>query len=168
MNRDDAAGCWWITLTGLQPTREYAFQYYVGTRAGEILRLADAYSRKILDPDNDKYIPSSTYPDAKEYPKGAVGIASVFKIQRDSYEWKVKNFRIPDKNNLMIYELLLRDFTATGDLNGAMEKIGYLKSLGFNAVELMPVQEFDGNDSWGYNPCFYFALDKAYGTDPYV
>jgi len=65
----------------------------------------------------------------------------------------------------MIYELLLRDFTATGDLNGAMEKIGYLKSLGFNAVELMPVQEFDGNDSWGYNPCFYFALDKAYGTD---
>lgn len=65
----------------------------------------------------------------------------------------------------MIYELLLRDFTATGDLNGAMEKIGYLKSLGFNAVELMPVQEFDGNDSWGYNPCFHFALDKAYGTD---
>ena len=81
-----------------------------------------------------------TLPDAKEYPKGAVGIASVFKIQGDSYEWKVKNFRISDKNNLMIYELLLRDFTATGDLNGAMEKIGYLKSLGFNAVELMPAQ----------------------------
>ena len=54
MNRDDAAGCWWITLTGLQPAREYAFQYYVGTREGETLRLADAYSRKILDPDNDK------------------------------------------------------------------------------------------------------------------
>ena len=165
MNRDDAAGCWWITLTGLQPAREYAFQYYVGTREGETLRLADAYSRKILDPDNDKYISSSTYPDAKEYPSGAVGIASVFKIREDAYDWKVKNFRIPDKENLMIYELLLRDFTATGDLNGAMEKIGYLKSLGFNAVELMPVQEFDGNDSWGYNPCFYFALDKAYGTD---
>ena len=162
MNRDDAAGCWWITLSGLQPAREYAFQYYVGTREGETLRLADAYSRKILDPDNDKYISSSTYPDAKEYPSGAVGIASVFKIREDAYNWKVKNFRIPDKENLMIYELLLRDFTATGDLNGAMEKIGYLKSLGFNAVELMPVQEFD---SWGYNPCFYFALDKAYGTD---
>lgn len=139
MNRDDAAGCWWITLTGLQPAREYAFQYYVGTREGETLRLADAYSRKILDPDNDKYISSSTYPDAKEYPSGAVGIASVFKIREDAYDWKVKNFRIPDKENLMIYELLLRDFTATGDLNGAMEKIGYLKSLGFNAVELMPV-----------------------------
>lgn len=165
MNRDDVAGCWWITLTGLQSTREYAFQYYIGTRNGEAFRLADAYSRKILDPNNDKYISSSTYPDAKEYPTGAVGIASVFKIREDTYDWKAKDFRIPDKDNLVIYELLLRDFTATGDLKGAMEKIDYIKSMGFNAVELMPVQEFDGNDSWGYNPCFYFALDKAYGTD---
>lgn len=36
--------------------------------------------------------------------------------------------------------------------------------MGVDAIELMPVQEFDGNDSWGYNPCFFFALDKAYGT----
>ena len=54
--------------------------------------------------------------------------------------------------------------TASNDLNGAMQKLDYLKSLGVNAIELMPVQEFDGNDSWGYNPCFFFALDKAYGT----
>lgn len=64
----------------------------------------------------------------------------------------------------MIYELLLRDFTETGDLNGAYQKLDYLEKLGVTAIELMPVQEFDGNDSWGYNPCFYFALDKAYGT----
>lgn len=69
MNRDDAAGCWWITLTGLQPTREYAFQYYVGTRAGEILRLADAYSRKILDPDNNKYFPLLPTPMQKSIPR---------------------------------------------------------------------------------------------------
>lgn len=65
----------------------------------------------------------------------------------------------------MIYELLLCDFIVIGDLNGVMEKIGYLKSLGFNVVELMLVQEFDGNDSWGYNFCFYFVLDKVYGID---
>lgn len=52
----------------------------------------------------------------------------------------------------------------TSDISGALGKLDYLKSLGVNAIELMPVQEFDGNDSWGYNPCFYFALDKAYGT----
>ena len=45
-----------------------------------------------------------------------------------------------------------------------MGKLSYLKAMGVNAIELMPVQEFDGNDSWGYNPCFFFAMDKAYGT----
>ena len=65
---------------------------------------------------------------------------------------------------MVIYELLLRDFTQTGDLAGAMSKLPYLKKMGVNAIELMPVQEFDGNDSWGYNPCFFFAMDKAYGT----
>jgi len=64
----------------------------------------------------------------------------------------------------VIYELHLRDFTATSDINGAMGKLSYLKEMGVNAIELMPVQEFDGNDSWGYNPCFFFAMDKAYGT----
>ena len=44
-----------------------------------------------------------------------------------------------------------------------MGKLSYLKEMGVNAIELMPVQEFDGNDSWGYNPCFFFAMDKASG-----
>lgn len=165
MFRDEASGCWWITLTGLEAAKEYVFQYYVGTKAGETVRLADAYARKILDPDNDQYIAAGTYPDKKEYPEGAIGIASVFKTQEDTYSWGVSDFKIKDKDNLVIYEMLLRDFTTTGDLNGAMGKLDYLKSLGVNTIELMPVQEFDGNDSWGYNPCFFFAMDKAYGTD---
>ncbi|WP_321335337.1 alpha-amylase family glycosyl hydrolase [uncultured Bacteroides sp.] len=166
MYRDDAAGCWWITISGLTATKEYAFQYYVGTAADGAMRLADAYSRKVLDPDNDSSIASSTYPDNKTYPTGkAVGIASVFQIQPDAYSWQHTNFKIQDKTNLVIYEMLLRDFTSSGDINGAMAKLNYIKSMGVNAIELMPVQEFDGNDSWGYNPCFYFALDKAYGTD---
>lgn len=164
MNRDDAAGCWWITLNNLDASKEYAFQYYVGTVEDGSMRLADAYSEKILDPSNDKYISTSTYSDPKEYPAKGVGMVSVFKIQKDNYAWKVNNFKIEDKTNLMIYELLLRDFTESGDLNGAMAKLDYLKELGINAIELMPVQEFDGNDSWGYSPCFFFAMDKAYGT----
>ena len=166
MKRDEAAGTWWITLSGLNSTKEYAFQYYVGTKGGETIRLADAYSRKILDPDNDKYISSATYPDNKAYPpKGAIGIVSVFKTVQDPYTWKVPNFVAPDESNMVIYEMLLRDFTTSGDINGAMTKLDYLQSLGVNAIELMPIQEFDGNDSWGYNPAFFFALDKAYGTD---
>ena len=165
MKRDEAAGCWWYTVSGLDAAKEYAFQYYVGSKTDGNVRLADAYSEKILDPSNDKYIPASTYPNLKAYPEGKTsGIVSVFKIQKDTYNWSVANFKAADKNDLVVYEMLFRDFTDTGDINGAMAKLDYIKSLGFNAVELMPVQEFDGNDSWGYNPCFYFALDKAYGT----
>ena len=79
-------------------------------------------------------------------------------------EFSSASHSMPSAESLLIYELHLRDFTETGDLEGAMAKLPYLKALGINAIELMPVQEFDGNDSWGYNPCFFFALDKAYGT----
>ena len=166
MFRDDAAGVWWITITGLDPTKEYAFQYYMGKTGESAFRVADPYSRKILDPSNDHYIPESTYPaSGRTYPDGAIGIVSVFKTVEESYSWKVTNFEIPSRDNLVIYEMLLRDFTDAGDLKGAMDKLDYLESLGVNAIELMPVQEFDGNDSWGYNPAFFFAMDKAYGTD---
>ncbi len=164
MYRDNAAGCWWITLTDLQADKEYAFQYYVGTKDGETIRLADAYTEKVLDPDNDPYIPASVYDGNLTYPEGGRGIVSTFKISGDTYTWKVNNFQITEPGQLVIYEMHLRDFTTSGDLNGAMDKISYLKQIGVNAIELMPVQEFDGNDSWGYNPCFYFAMDKAYGT----
>lgn len=165
MYRDNANGCWWITIDGLEPDKEYRFQYYTGTKDGDVIRLADAYSEKILDPDNDKYIPESTYPSSEMiYPEKGIGIVSSFKINKDKYSWRNNNFKIKDRDNLLIYELHLRDFTSTSDLNGAMNKLDYLEGLGINAIELMPVQEFDGNDSWGYNPCFFFALDKAYGT----
>ena len=162
MYRDNTTGCWWTTVSGLDANKEYAFQYYVGDKDGEPIRIGDPYCEKILDPNNDSYIPTSTYADNKTYPEGAKGIASVFKIQKDTYNWS--EFEMKDADKLVIYELLLRDFTATSDIHGAMSKLSYLKEMGVNAIELMPAQEFDGNDSWGYNPCYFFAMDKAYGT----
>ncbi len=154
---------WWLTVNNLQPDVEYAFQYLVnGT-----LYVGDAYAQKVLDPWNDKYIPSSTYPNLKPYPSGKNvddGMVSVFRTNETPYNWQVTNFQRPRQDKLVIYELLIRDFTSTSDLNGLMGKLDYLKGLGINAIELMPTQEFDGNDSWGYNPCYYFAMDKAYGT----
>ena len=165
MKRDEAAGCWWYTLTGLNGSTEYVFQYYIGTKADGNIRLADAYTEKVLDPANDMYISTSTYPGLREYPSDkTAGIVSTFKTQETSYNWSVTDFKVEDKNSLVIYEMLFRDFTTSGDINGALEKLDYLKAMGVNAIELMPVQEFDGNDSWGYNPCFFFAMDKAYGT----
>lgn len=162
--RDDNAGCWWITISNLDASKEYAFQYYLGTKSGEVIRLTDPYSTKILDPNNDKYIASSTYNQSLAYPTGAIGLVSTFKIQQEAYNWQVPNFSMPAKENLVIYELLLRDFTSEGNINAAIQKLDYLQTLGVTAIELMPIQEFDGNNSWGYNPSHYFAPDKAYGT----
>ena len=151
----------WITLSGLTKGEEYAFQYLVD---GSIY-IADPYTDKVLDPWNDSYIESTTYPNLKPYPTGkAEGIVSVLQTGQTAYNWKVKNFERPASEQLVIYEMLIRDFTEEHTFNAAKEKLEYLKNLGVNAIELMPVNEFEGNTSWGYNPSFYFAVDKYYGT----
>lgn len=155
---------YWITVPKevLDPNKEYAYQFLVD----RTIRIADPYGTKILDPWNDKWISNSVYPDLKAYPTGfTTEPVSTFKVNKDMYSWEVSNFVAPLADNLRIYELHFRDFTTEGTVKAAMQKLDYIKSLGMNAIELMPIQEFDGNDSWGYNPNFYFATDKAYGTD---
>ncbi|MDR1973997.1 MAG: T9SS type A sorting domain-containing protein [Bacteroidales bacterium] len=151
----------WMTIHGLQANTEYAFQYLVdGT-----IRVGDPYCTKILDPWNDKYITSSVYPNLQKYPSEKTsGTVSVFSTATDVYAWQNNTFVRPPKEQLIIYELLFRDFTEQGTVKAAEAKLDYLKELGVNAIEIMPIMEFDGNDSWGYNPTFYFAPDKAYGT----
>ncbi|KUO59670.1 hypothetical protein APF79_05865 [bacterium BRH_c32] len=151
----------WITLENLTPGMEYAFQYFVD---GEI-RIADPFSEKVLDPWNDKYIPSSVYPYLKPYPAGKTEWqVTTIKPSEAPYQWNITNFVKPAKENLIIYELLVRDFVSTHSYQTLSDTLSYLKRLGVNAIELMPVMEFDGNESWGYNPAFHAALDKYYGT----
>ena len=66
-------------------------------------------------------------------------------MDRPEYSWKNDSFKIEDKNDLVIYELLLRDFSETRDLAGARAQLDSLQQLGINAIELLPVQELDGN-----------------------
>lgn len=171
MNYCDVDGFryFWVTVNGLEPGKQYIYYYLVdGT-----LKVGDPYARLVLDPDNDKYIPSSVYPNLPAYPYDKVqGVPlAVYQSDMNDYDWTVTDFKGVAKENLIIYELLLRDFTGTegkadgnGTVAGALEKLPYLKSLGVNAIELLPINEFNGNISWGYNPNFYFAPDKAYGT----
>jgi len=154
---------WWITLTGLTPGKIYAYQYLVdGT-----IRSSDPYTELVLDPWNDKWINEyrTIYPNLKPYPEGKTeGLVATFQTAKPAYNWEITNFSMPAKENLVIYEMLLRDFTTEKSLQAAIGKLDYLKNLGITAVELMPIHEFDGNNSWGYNPNHYFAPDKAYGT----
>jgi len=161
MNETADGKYFWKTITGLTPGTEYAYQYYID---GE-LKLADPYCDKVLDPWNDQYISSTIYPNLKPYPSGnTTGIVSVLQTNQQTYNWEVTSFSKPDPRDLVIYEMHIRDFVNTDDIKDVTLKLDYLQRLGVNAIELMPINEFEGNDSWGYNPSFYFAPDKAYGT----
>lgn len=152
----------WFDLTGLESAKEYLFQYFID---GEI-RIADPYTEKVSDPWNDKNIPSSVYPNLIAYPEGiAQGIASVLQPGQNKYEWTITDFSIPDQSNMVIYELLIRDFSNEHSFKAVIEKLDYLEDLNINVLELMPINEFEGNSAgWGYDPSFYFATDKYYGT----
>ena len=165
MNRDGEY--FWLELNGLTASVEYGFQYLVD----ETIRVADPFADKILDPD-DQYIPSASYPNLKIYPAKAKfaewykNRVSVFQTNQIPYMWQASNFEKPKKESLVIYELLLRDYFDSGNRNyqTLMDTLPYLTRLGINAIELMPIMEFNGNESWGYNPTFMFAPDKYYGT----
>lgn len=158
----------WTTVSGLDSETLYTYYYLVDNT----IKVADPYAKLILDPYNDKYISGDVYPDMPQIPAelGSTVLA-VYQENINDYDWQVTDFQAPRKQDLIIYELLLRDFTGTegqargnGTVRKAIEKIPYLKALGVNAVELLPICEFNGNLSWGYNTNFYFAPDKAYGS----
>lgn len=157
----------WITLTGLEPKKEYRFQYVVVRADGVKVQISDLYSEKVLHPD-DAYEPSTVDPTLIGYPlKGADGgYVTVIQPGKEKYKWSdyTLNFKRPNKNNLVIYELWVYDYTAKRSIKGVMDRLDYIQNLGVNAIEVMPVSEFEGNYNWGYSPTHYFAFDKAYGS----
>lgn len=163
----------WITLTGLTPGQEYRYQYAVERADGVKKQISDLYSEKVLHPD-DQYEPKAVDPNLLDYPtgKGADGYVTVIQPGKPKYQWSdaTLNFQRPNKNNLVIYELWIYDYTTGsngygGSLKGLMKRLDYIQNLGVNAIELMPICEFDGNYNWGYSPNHYFAPDRAYGSE---
>ena len=159
----------WITSPKLADATDYMYYYLVdGTYS-----VGDPYAKLVLDPYNDKWLRGDGlgYKGMPEYPSAVKGevMLAVWRRDMNKYDWTP--FDIPAHDRLYVYEMLLRDFTGTegqkkgnGTLAAAIEKIPYIKGLGVNAVELMPIMEFNGNNSWGYNTNFYMAPDKAYGS----
>ncbi|CAN5609534.1 hypothetical protein BH23BAC4_BH23BAC4_02650 [soil metagenome] len=159
--QDDNNVWWWTEISGLTPGQEYGFQYLV---EGE-LRIADPYSELVLDPSHDSFISASTYPNRPAYPTGqTTGFVTIVQPGRPAFEWQSNDYVRPAPEDLIIYELLLRDFVANHSYQTLRDTLDYLQRLGVTAIGLMPVSQFDGNLSWGYNPTFHLALEKAYGT----
>ena len=164
----DGQRYYWLTVPGIADGEDYIYYFMMDQQTS----VGDPYARLVVTPD-DKTIPSWVFPDRPEYPAAKLpGVhAAVYNSNADEYDWKVTDFKGVPQSELIVYEMLLRDFTGdegaskgNGNIYGAIAKLGYLKELGVNAIELMPIMEFNGNQSWGYNTNFYFAPDKAYGS----
>ncbi|SCY42728.1 Por secretion system C-terminal sorting domain-containing protein [Nonlabens sp. Hel1_33_55] len=153
----------WVTVpaNNFVANEEFLYQYIVdGT-----IKIADPFSTEILDPITDQFIKAGNYPNLSAYPMGeTTGAISLATYLETPYQWNITDFQRPDNENLVIYELLVRDFSEEDSYQAIIDNIDYLTNLGINAVEFMPLNEFGGNDSWGYDPAYHGALDKAYGT----
>lgn len=165
MKQDGETGHFWLDINNLTPGKEYAYQYAVTRHDGSKVQISDPYTELVIDNDC-QWIDNDTYPGLMQLPAAAQGAAAVLQTAHPEYRWSdaTLNFKRPSKDNLVIYEVWVYDFSPYRTIQGLLKRFDYIRNLGVNAIELMPVCEFEGNISWGYNPTHYFALDKAYGT----
>ncbi|WP_348824242.1 alpha-amylase family glycosyl hydrolase [Flavobacterium aestuarii] len=173
MKKDATSGStkFWLELTGLVSGTNYTYQYWVGestpiANSPALVKTADPYSTLVLSPYDDPYIPASSYPNMPVYPTGQDKEVTVLQTGQTPYAWSTAttNFIKPEKDKLVVYEVLVRDFDANRNYQDLINRIDYFKNLKINAIQLMPVMEFEGNESWGYNTSYHMALDKFYGT----
>ena len=149
----NGAGLWWTTVPHPGPTR---YGFYVAVDDQSHVWTADPYATEIRW---DESGPWAWLPDEATL------------RERRAFPWQDEGWRTPPLSELVIYELGVRDFTGRwrenrpvyGTFAGVESKLDYLAELGVNAIELMPIQQFPGESSWGYNPVFYFAPARVYG-----
>jgi Alpha amylase, catalytic domain/Secretion system C-terminal sorting domain len=169
MKKDPTSGKFWLELTGLTSGTDYTYQYWVVdetpiANSPKMVKTADPYSTLVLSPFDDPGIPASSYPNLPAYPVGQEREVTVLKTGQTPYPWLNTNFAKPKKEDLVVYEVLIRDFDVNRNFQSLIDKIDYFKNLKINAIQLMPIMEFEGNESWGYNTAYHMALDKFYGT----
>lgn len=174
MKRDPSTGKYWLEITGLTPGQVETYQYWVFdtnpiSGSPGLVKTADPFSTLVLSPFDDPFIAANSFPGlgtggAYEYPAGQQREVTVLQTGQTPYAWQVPNFQKPKKEDLVVYEVLIRDFDANRNYQDLINRIDYFKDLNVNAIQLMPVMEYEGNESWGYNTAFHMALDKYYGT----
>lgn len=178
MRKDPASGKFWLEINGLTAGDWYAFQYWVcdntpATNSPRVVKTADPFSTLVLSSFDDPEIVSlGVYPGLPVFNSIAPGQErEVSVIQTGpnaywNYNWTstTKVNANLNRKDLVIYEALVRDFNSRRSYQDLIDKIDYFKNLKVNAIQLMPVMEFEGNLSWGYNPVYHMAPDKRYGA----
>lgn len=139
---NEGNGYWSVDV--VEAKAEQNYKYRLCTPFGEFLR-NDPYAKQLTNSVGNSIIMDTTF------------------------EWENDHdFVMPNFNEMVIYELHIGTFNVKedgklGDFYGAIERLKYLKALGINAIEIMPITEFPGGFSWGYNPAHPFAVESEYG-----
>ena len=172
MKKDSSSDRFWLEIEDLDPDQTYTYQYWVSDlspidESPSLVKTADPFSTMVLSPFDDPWIPEDSYPNLPEYPYeyGIEREVTVLKTNQEDYNWQVNDFVKPKKEDLIIYEVLVRDFDSDRTFQNLIDRIDYFKDLNVNAIELMPVMEYEGNESWGYNTAFHMSVDKFYGPE---
>ena len=141
---EGANGAWSVDVAGASTGQQY--KYYIPSRSGSKYA-QDPRSRRQESSTGNCYVYNTT-----------------------NFNWTGDTFTNVPLNDLVIYELDIASFNNlnSGDGNPgtfatATNRLGYLKQLGISAVEVMPICEFPGNFSWGYNPSDLFGVENSYG-----
>ena len=134
-------GNWYVEISGAKVGDQYKYQFT--TDQGVLMRI-DPYAREVTS---------------------SVGDAIV---HDPNFNWEDDDFRMPSWNRLAIYELHVGTFNdddpyRPGHFISITARLEHLKQLGINAIQIMPVGQFAGMRSWGYNPSHLFAVDSDYG-----
>lgn len=127
-------GYWYIFTDAVKPDTKYYF---------------NIDGKKLPDP-------TSLY-----QPEGVHGPSCA--IDLNQFLWADSDWKQPDLESYIIYELHVGTFTPEGTFDGVISKLPYLKDLGITAIEIMPVAQFPGNRNWGYDGVFPYAVQNSYG-----
>lgn len=135
-------GNWYAEVAGAVVGQEYK---YVLRNGEQLLRRIDPYARQVTN---------------------SVGNGVIY--SHGEFDWEGDDHALPGHHELVIYELHIGSFytkpeEGVGTLELAITKFDHLVKLGVNAVQVMPIAEFAGDLSWGYNPAHVFAVESAYG-----
>ncbi|MDP1676030.1 MAG: alpha-amylase family glycosyl hydrolase [Bacteroidota bacterium] len=152
MRKDPSSDNWWVNVK-LLPDTKYEYLYEIEN------------GKKITDPFG-RYV--GTY--GTQFSTGADGLSA------DNYVWNSTSYNRPPMNKLVIYELHIGEFAGGYYAKGAGQAgfsdlknlLWYFDSLGINAIELMPLNDYGSvgksGHSWGYDLNSYFAIEPAFGT----
>ena len=131
---------YWYAETSAQVGQEYKYQLTAG---GQTFQRVDPYARKVTN---------------------SVGNGVIY--DHGAYDWGDDSPGLSRRDDLVIYELHVGSFNAEqgrGSFQSVIDRLDHVQSLGANVIELMPVMEFAGDDSWGYNPAHLFAVESVLG-----